>query len=490
MISRGRGRISRVISVLLAIIFVARAVDAAGNWQDHVTFTLSERIRGEFVDWFRPPADAAAPSAHRYSFFASQLRVGARVTFPHLQLTVEMQDTRFANLPDDASLAPPIGNLGPGALYFSHTRDSSQGEPFLKQGYLTFRRSGLSVSVGRFEYSDGLETIPADPTLAWLKRVRLGERLVGPFGYTHTTRSFDGVRVTYDRPRWNATAFVSRPTAGGYEVSANREIDDVGLAGVALTAKSLPQAPPTDLRVFYLYYDDTRNSSLKVDNRPRPVRQADTKGIAVHTWGGHAVTAVRLGPGTVDALLWAAFQAGDWGLLNHRAWAYAVELGYQLPHLPGSPWFRVGSNRSSGDDDPADDDHKTFFQVLPTARIYAQFPFFNLMNNEDVFVQLILRPHPRVTVRGDYHWLRVTEPRDLWYAGGGATNDDVFGFSGLPTGGRRELAHLLDLGLTVKLHERLTAYLYYGHAFGQGVVKTTFTGAEADYGYIDLTFRY
>jgi hypothetical protein len=290
MIGRRSGRISRVIGILLAIISVARAVDASGNWRDHVTFTLSERLRGEFVDWFRPPAGTAAASAHRYSFFASQLRIGVRVTFPQVQLTLEMQDTRLANLPDDASLASPIGNLGPGALYFFHTHDSSQGEPFLKQGYLTFRRSGLSASIGRFEYSDGLETVPADPTLAWLKRMRLGERLVGPFGYTHTTRSFDGARVTYDRPGWNATAFVSRPTAGGYEVSANREIDDVSLAGFTLTAKSLPKTPPADLRLFYLYYDDTRNSSLKVDNRPRPLRAADTEGIAVHTWGGHAVT--------------------------------------------------------------------------------------------------------------------------------------------------------------------------------------------------------
>ena len=178
-----RRPLSCAVGVILVAACIARAADASGKWQDHVTFTLSERVRGEFVDWFRSPDGTAPPKAHRYNFFASQLRVGARVTFPHIQFTLEMQDTRILNLPRGASLAPPAGNLGPGAIYFSHTRDADQGEPFLKQGYLTFRRSSLSASIGRFEYSDGLETIPADPTLAWLKRNRLGERLVGPFAY-------------------------------------------------------------------------------------------------------------------------------------------------------------------------------------------------------------------------------------------------------------------------------------------------------------------
>ena len=482
-------QLRRVIGLLIVVAGITQAAEAH-TWRDAITWTLSERIRGEFVDWFQPSVATRARHAHRYNFFASQLRIGARVTFPHVQLTLELQDTRLVNLPRQASLAPPVGNLGPGANYFSHTRETNQGETFLKQGYLTFRHSGLAVSIGRFEYSDGVETVPADPTLSWLKRVRLGERLIGPYSYTHVTRSFDGGRITYDNPRWNVTAFALHPTAGGFEVSANHQLDRVSIAGLSLTAKQLATAVPTDLRVFYLFYDDTRKTPLKVDNRPRPVRLADKERIVIHTWGGHAITAIDVGPGTIDALVWTAFQAGEWGQLNHHGWAYAAELGYQLPRLPWAPWFRLGYNRSSGDDNPTDSDHGTFFQALPTARIYAQFPFYNLMNNEDMFVQLLLKPHPRVTVRSDYHWLRVTEPRDLWYAGGGATNNTVFGFSGIPAGSRRELAHLVDLGLTVKLHERLTAYLYYGHAFGQGVIRNTFAGSDASYGYVDLIFRY
>jgi hypothetical protein len=474
---------------VVAAIVLGHVVPADADWRDNITLTAQERARAEVVDYFRPPPGTAAAGAHRYAFYGNQLRAGLRALFPHADFAVEVQDTRVLHVPDDASVAPPIGNLGPGAIYFAHTRARDQGEPFLKQAHFTLRRSGIAAQVGRFEYRDGLETLPGDATLLALKRTRIAERLVGPFGYTHVTRSFDGARFAVDRSDWNVTAFGSRPTAGGFEVSANREID-VTLAGVALTAKRLPYAPPADLRLFYLYYEDDRGGAVKVDNRAAAVRAADTRHIAVHSWGGHAITVIDVGPGALDGLAWVAVQDGAWGGLDHGAWAYALETGYQLPRVPTTPWIRAGYNRSSGDDDPNDGEHRTFFQVLPTARIYAQFPFYNLMNDEDVFVQLIATVLTRATVRIDYHWLRLTEARDLWYAGGGATNDHVFGFSGISAEGRRELAHVVEGAIDVKLHNRVTATAYYAHAFGQGVVGATFSGTDANYGYAEVTFRY
>jgi hypothetical protein len=479
--------------LLLLLAVVAGPVAAAhADWRDHVTLTASERARGEVVDYFRPPDDAAPSGAHRYTFFGNQLRAGLRALFPHAELVLEGQDTRIVHLPDDASRTAPVGNLGPGATYFAHTRDRDQGEPFLKQASVTFRRSGVAATLGRFEYRDGLETLPGNATLLALKRMRIAERLVGPFGYTHVTRSFDGARVAVDRAEWNATAFATHPTMGGFEVSANRELDQVSLAGLALTAKTLPweKAAPIDARLFYLYYEDDRSAATKVDNRPLAARSADKEAIALHSWGGHVITVVDAGPGALDLLAWGVLQAGDWGGLEHGAWAYALEAGYQLPRVPGAPWLRVGYDRASGDDDPSDGEHRTFFQVLPTARSYAQFPFYNLMNDEDLFAQLLATPWSRVSVRADYHWLRLTEPRDLWYSGGGATNDHVFGFSGIPAGGHRDLAHVVEASVEVKLHERLSAYAYYGHAFGQDVVASTFSGTSASYGYVELTFKY
>jgi hypothetical protein len=473
-----------------AILLLTIATASADPWSDHVVFTASDRVRGELVDWFRPPRGTAPSGAEQYGFFANQLRLGARVTFPHVQGVVEVQDTRLENVPDEASLAPPQGNLGPGAVYFANTHRASQGETFLKQGFLSFRARGLATTVGRFEYRDGLETIPGDATLAAVKRSRIAERLIGPFDFTHVTRSFDGGRVAWDRPAWNATAFGFVPTQGGFEVSANRELDSVWLAGVSLTAKRLPKAPPADVRIFWIYYQDGRSDVLKTDNRPLAVRSRDHDAIAIHTGGAHALTAIEAGPGIADLLAWGALQGGSWGRQDHAAWAWALEGGYQLPRLPASPWLRVGWDRSSGDDDPRDGRHATFFQILPTSRIYAQLPFYNLMNTSDAFTELQLQPHPRVSLRSDWHWLQVTEPHDLWYQGGGAVNEDNFGYAGSPAAGRRELGQLVDLSVSVQVFEQLLLGGYYGHAFGGGVVGRSFAGRDADYGFLEATWRF
>jgi hypothetical protein len=229
---------------------------------------------------------------------------------------------------------------------------------------------------------------------------------------------------------------------------------------------------------------------LKVDNRPLAARQRDHGTIAIHAVGAHAVTVIDAPPGAVDVLLWGVAQRGDWGALEHVAWAFAAEAGYQLPRLAWTPWLRVGYDRSSGDDDPADGRHGTFFQMLPTARQYAQLPFFNAMNDGDLFAQLILTPVARLFLRADYHWLELSEARDLWYAGSGATNDDVFGYSGAPSGGTRALAQLVDISLGIQLLKQLSANIYYGHAFGGRAVRATFSGADADYGYAELLFTY
>ena len=481
---------------ILSCLLTSLAWGADTTWRDHVIFSASLRVRGEFVDWFEPPAGDATRGAERYAFFASRLRAGVRVLFPHLEVAVELQDTRLTGLPDDATFPPPVGPLGTGALYFLHTHQTTQGEPFVRQGFLTLRRGGFAATLGRFEYRDGLETVPADATLATLKRTRIAERLVGPFEFTHVGRAFDGGRLVYDHPWWNATALGVRPSHGGFEVSAMREVDDTWLAGLALTLKRLPFALPFDARLFYFYYSDERPDVAKVDNGAivgiagNPIPFLEKGPLTIHTIGAHVLTAFDAGPGIVDLLGWGAAQTGEWNDRDHRAWAYALEAGYQLPRLPAAPWLRIGINRTSGDDDPFDDQHDTFFQLLPTPRTYAQLPFYNLMNLQDVFASFVLRPHEIVTVRTDYHWLRVTEGRDLWYSGGGAQNDDLFGFAGAPARGRHDLAHLVDLSATVAVTSWLTIGGYYGHAFGGDVVGRTFGGRDADYGFVETTVRY
>jgi hypothetical protein len=479
------------IAGVLALLGAGAAVAAepVPSWSDRITFTLSDRVRGEFVDWFAPRPGDAPDGANRYNYFANRFRAGVRALLPPVELNLMLQDTELANVPVNASLPPPIGNLGPGAIYFANTHATPQGAVILKHATLTARGRGLTATFGRFEYRDGLEVVPSDATLAVLARTRIAERLVGPFDFTHVGRAFDGARLAYDWPDWNVTAFGSRPTEGGFEVDANRELE-IELAGLALTLKRVPQAPPVDARLFYLYYRDQRQDAVKVDNRPLSVREADTLPISISTMGADVITAVDVGPGIADGLLWGCVQTGSWGEESHSAWAFAAEGGYQLPQLPASPWLRAGYNRSSGDNNPNDGQHRTFFQLIPTARTYARLPFFNLMNSGDGFLELMLQPHQRVLVRSDVHWLQVTEGKDLWYSGGGATSNTFFGYAGSPANGDHSLATLADISITWTVMPQLTVEGYYGHAFGHDVVGQTFAGKDTNYGFLEMTFTF
>ena len=154
------------------------------------------------------------------------------------------------------------------------------------------------------------------------------------------------------------------------------------------------QRSAAEWRLFGIGYSDYRDGLAKSDNRPTNQLLADRDRIHLGTVGGHFLQVVETPAGVLDFLFWGALQGGSWGTLRQRAGAVAIEAGWQ-PAVFGQvrPWLRAGFDYGSGDRNPNDRTHGTFFQLLPTPRGYARFPFFNLMNIRDVFGEVILRPH-------------------------------------------------------------------------------------------------
>ena len=81
---------------------------------------------------------------------------------------------------------------------------------------------------------------------------------------------------------------------------------------------------------------------------------------------------------------------------------------------------------------------------------------------------LILRPHPKVTVSNEFHSLRLTDPNDLWYSGGGAYQPWTFGYTGRSTSGRRSLANLYDSSVEYRANRHVTTTAYLGICTGFG----------------------
>lgn len=443
---------------------------------------LSDRLRVEMVDWFDPGPGNGDES---YTFVANVIRFGGSVRWRMLQATVEGQDARLWNVPSDAP------GLGPGASYYLYTAEGDQGELAARRAVLQWNDAlvkGLSLAGGRSILNDGLETTSTDQGLQWLKKNRISQRLIGGFDYTHVGRSFDGGTLRYAAAPFDVTVSGGRPTAGGFNVNANNDVEDVAVAYTAVSVTDPSWLSRFDARLFYLYYEDHRGL-VAADNRPLAVRQADGGDIEIHTVGVNVEKVQRLGPGDLDGLLWVAGQSGDWESQDHAAWALAVEGGYRLVEVAGKPWLRAGFCHGSGDSNPDDGSHDSFFQVLPTARLYAQTPFFNMMNNEDVFLQALVTPLAGMNVRVDWHHLWTAEGEDLLYSGAGAAQSKpVFGYSGFPSRGHSSIGDLLDLSAEYQFHPNARVGVYYGHVFGDSVLDAQYSGSgDADYGYMELT---
>jgi hypothetical protein len=371
-----------------------------------VTVFGSLRVRVESWDWF------GGNPGGRYTYPGSLFRFGISHTQKARDWQVELALPIILGLPQEPAGAGPQGL---GASYFTANGGANAAMLFVKQAFARFKDfgaiDGQSLKVGRTEFFDGAEGSPRNATLAAVKRDRVASRRLANFGFTHVQRSLDGVQYAIDRPGINLTVLAARPTRGVFQVDGWKELD-VNVFYGAVTGQLGNAAAAGEWRMFGLGYNDYRDGVVKTDNRPLAARHLDKHHVNIATFGGHYLRAIETGRGTIDLLFWGAAQTGSWGDLKHRAGAFATEAGWQ-PRIGLAPWIRGGFDFGSGDRNSNDGTHGTFFQVLPTPRLYARFPFFNMMNSRDTFGELTLRPSKTVSVRGDIHALRLADANDL-----------------------------------------------------------------------------
>ncbi|HVK06772.1 MAG TPA: hypothetical protein VM490_25120, partial [Armatimonadaceae bacterium] len=240
---------------LLASAPAARSqgVPLGGGW----TAGGSVRARQEVWDWFEAPGFDNA-----YTFNGTILRLSASGPLgarPRADAGFELAAPLLLGLPDDAFAPPPQGALGLGALYRGNN-GSRQGSLFLKQGWVRVRdvgARGASLRAGRFEFGEGRERTPPDPSLAWVKSQRVAERLIGPFAWTHVGRSFDGIEYTRPRTRDNLTAVLAYPTRGVFDLNGWPTLTDVrfGYLGYTLGSVAEERGRPYEWRVFGVLYE-------------------------------------------------------------------------------------------------------------------------------------------------------------------------------------------------------------------------------------------
>jgi hypothetical protein len=451
-----------------------------------VTFSGSIRERYEVWNWFEPQS-----GNNFYGYSGTVVRFGFSQKHDDYDWNIEFEAPILLGLPNHAVNPAPLGQYGLGGAYYAANHNSQEAAfIFLKQGFLRCKGEHSSLRLGRFEFTDGSEVTPTDSTLAYLKTERIGQRLIGNFGFSDVMRSFDGAQFSYLNGPWTVTAVSAIPTRGVYQVDGWGWVK-TPVSYVALTRETEFGNSPAEWRVFGIYYNDDR-SVVKTDNRPAAVRNTDLGGINIGTYGGNFIMATPTSAGTFDLLGWGVLQSGGWGKLTQRSGAGAAEGGWQPTFASRiRPWIRGGYYYSSGDGNPADGTHGTFFAILPTPRTYARFPFFNSMNNTDLFAEVMLRPAKKLVIRSDVHGLRLSNKNDLWYTGGGAFQPWTFGFNGRPSNGASSLATLYDISGDYKWKYGLSFGLYFGYAVGGEVIKKIYpVNPNGALGFSELNYRF
>ncbi|MBN2106588.1 MAG: alginate export family protein [Deltaproteobacteria bacterium] len=448
--------------------------------------------RYEYWQWFAAPADK-----NEYSYWFQRTRLALKLNSKHFDFLVEPQYVHMFGLPDDAVSRAPQGPLGMGGLYYLHNEREDPYRLGFYQAYLRLRdlfHQDISVKVGRFAYSDGLEAVSGADGIKFntLKNMRLSDRLISTFDWSAFSRSFDGALLAYTNRHINFTTSLFYPTRGGWDKRFNNQIRDIQIITATLTAKRGALLPGAELAGFYYKYKDKRKVTQRIDNCGS-IACPEGVDIDIHMLGGRLIGLYGLGPGQLDVLAWGGAQFGDWYEIDHRAFAFDCEAGYQFIGLPWKPWLRMGYYIGSGDDDPGDGDHGTFFQMAPGTRKYELLPFYDLMNVKDLFFQLILRPLERMTIRTEYHCIRLSESRDRWYMGSGPTQEreSVFGYLARPTNGQTDLARELDIISDITVNQHCKLLFSYSHIFGRDVISKIYTSHhDADFFSVEVELKF
>lgn len=480
---------SASVIALLALLVTARpvygqpptapAAPPSSSWRANVT----NLTRFESWSFFEPPPNGGDPDS---TFAGNRLRLTLTRNWPRVDVAGALQYVQFGGLPTRA-VGP--GFLGTGALYYFHGGSPSSHGLYVPAISIRLKLpKGVTIQAGRFGYTSGAEAPSGNSRIEAVKRSRMDSRLIGDFEWSLYQRAFDGIRGDIDRRGWHVSAAYLRPTQGGFEESAGKSLGKVDLGAFTATWRPGALVPATDVTAFAYLYSDDRLVSARPDNTGLAASRAR---VTVSTFGASAIGSARTGRVDLDWLGWYAFQSGSWYEQDHRGYSLALEAGVQWPK-GWQPWVRAGYLHASGDDNPRDGRHGTYFPTLPTVRRYSFTTIYAPMNLRDTFVELILRPSARVRGRADVRWLDLAQGADRWYAGSGATQrtGTFFGYAGRASGGQTDFGTVVEGSLDVTLGRHWSINGFFGAMDGGAVVSSLFRGRWARFAYLESVIQY
>lgn len=405
-----------------------------------LTWSLHERVRGEWRENnfdFDDETDSLTDDAWLLQRF--RLSAEWRIN-PSLRFFAEGQDTRefFSDRPDTIGL---LGAEGDDAFD-------------LRQGYFELGDpERLSLRVGRttMVYGD--------------------KRLISSGEWGNPSRTFDAVRLHYQRPSWWLDAFaasVVRLRDGEFNRSAwLSESDTLSERFSGL---------------FGLYF-----STTAID-----VQVTDAYALALHENGTDFVTIgtrMKGDPEKLSGWDYAAEMAAQFGELQNTelaAFAGHWDIGYNWLQSPWKPRIGVEYSFASGDSNAADRNTGTFQNLYPTNHLYYGYmDLFAWQNVHNPAVHFSMQPHEKVKLSADFHAFWLANTSDSWYRSNIAST-----VRPVAPGADSFAGTELDLTLLWKAHEHLEVQAGYSRFFAGSYLADTGAADDADFAYLMLTVTF
>ena len=407
---------------------------------DDWTLTLQERVRGEWRDNnfdFNDNLNALTDD----SWLLQRLRLGVSwQPASWLRVVAEGQDTRefFADRPST------IGQLG------------AEGDDTfdLRQGYIEVgETNGLSLRAGRqtLVYGD--------------------KRLISSGEWGNASRTFDAVKVHYQRNDWWLEAFTSSV---------------VKLRDERFNQSTWFDGTSDDDQFFSGLYFSTRALAFQTtDVYALQLHQEDAGGTDFVTWGTRWASDPDHFAGWDYAVEMAA-QTGHVKGKDLTAFAGHWDLGHTWKDMAWKPRLGLEYSYASGDSNAADSKTSTFQNLFPTNHLYYgymdQFAWQNLHNPAAHFSVL---PSKSLKASLDYHAFWLADTNDAWYRANITSTArpitrDASSFAGTE----------LDITLVWKAHKHLEVQAGYSHFFAGDYLKASGSNDDADFAYLMMTLTF
>jgi hypothetical protein len=444
-----------------------------------IHFDLDARVQPEHYDYFAP----TGPYQNAYTFLGLRIRPGLRCDGDGWEAYLQGQGVFLYDLPRKGVAPSPAGALGQGGTYDNFTGSPGSATLGVRQLFVRLGPPSSRFQAGRFEYSQGLEVRSGDATLDWIKDNRISRLIVGGPDYNTFGRTFDGLRADLDSPSLHLTGLVAHPTQ--IEPHFATDVPNVTTGNLALTFKK-GFVPGGEGQLFFNQTHDTRFVG-QVDNRPAALRGSVNAegGDRISTFGAYYVS--RLGADG-DAMALYARQSGSWGAQTQDAWAFVGELGVRFPKGPWQPWLRGGYRVFSGDPNPLDGRHQTFMAMVADAR--PRYNMYTNANLREAFLELMLAPTKKTSLRTDLRFFSLDRSADLWYSGIGVAQErGANGMSGRPSGGGTDVGTLIEVTWEDRIDAHNLLRLHLGKAFPGPVVRATYPGPSSDF-MVDVEYHY